>query len=347
MLDGSACRRPRPDAVFVETIDDLVDEVVDDLYLRKYAADRREPPLIDYADALRARPTTRSATGRPGSCPPTADAARAGRAPVRLRAGAVRAEVERRKRARRLLDYDDLLTRLRDALADPRHGDAARAAAPATATGWCWSTSSRTPTRCSGRSCGARSTGTHAGPDRRPEAGDLRVPRRRRRQLPAGRRARRRPTTLGTQLAQRRGRCWTALDALFGGAALGDPRIVVRPVDARPPGARGSPAARAVRPVRLRVAPRTGSACRDAAAVDAGPRPLVAGDVAADVVALLGARRGSTATAAAGAAAATSPCWSARTRRRRRPRRAGRGRRARRAAGAAQRVRLRRRARTG
>ena len=42
-------------------------------------------------------------------------------------AAAVRAEVDRRKRAGRLFTYDDMLTRLRDALADPQHGPAAAA----------------------------------------------------------------------------------------------------------------------------------------------------------------------------------------------------------------------------
>ena len=42
-------------------------------------------------------------------------------------ATAVRAEVDRRKRAGRLFTYDDMLTRLRDSLADPQHGEAAAA----------------------------------------------------------------------------------------------------------------------------------------------------------------------------------------------------------------------------
>ena len=44
--------------------------------------------------------------------------------------------------------------------ADPRTGAGRRRAGPRRATGWCWSTSSRTPTRCSGRSCAPPSTGT-------------------------------------------------------------------------------------------------------------------------------------------------------------------------------------------
>ena len=56
----------------------------------------------------------------------------------------------RRKRQRRILGYDDLLGRLAAALA----GRTRRLATGCGAAGRsCWSTSSRTPTRCSGRSC--------------------------------------------------------------------------------------------------------------------------------------------------------------------------------------------------
>ena len=55
-----------------------------------------------------------------------------------------------------VMTYDDLLTRLRRrARRRGRRGRGARGCASATAS--CSSTSSRTPTRCSGRSCGARS----------------------------------------------------------------------------------------------------------------------------------------------------------------------------------------------
>ena len=57
---------------------------------------------------------------------PTDAAGTAGTAAHRYRFAAdVRAEVVRRKRARRLIDYDDLLTLRRDALTDPDTGPAA------------------------------------------------------------------------------------------------------------------------------------------------------------------------------------------------------------------------------
>ena len=58
--------------------------------------------------------------------------------------------MDRRKRRLGILSYDDLLTRLADAL-EADDSPARRADAPAL-DGSCWSTSSRTPTRCSGRS---------------------------------------------------------------------------------------------------------------------------------------------------------------------------------------------------
>jgi hypothetical protein len=66
-----------------------------------------------------------------------------------------------------------------------------------------WSTSSRTPTRCSGTSCAARSARERdARAHRRPQAGDLRLPRRGRLRLPRRRAA---PTT-----ARRSGRTGAA-----------------------------------------------------------------------------------------------------------------------------------------
>ena len=77
-----------------------------------------------------------------------------------------------------------------------------------------------------------------ADPDRRPEAGDLRVPRRRHRHLPQGR-ARPRATqqTLGTNWRSD-GALVDRLQVVLRGAALGDPRIVVHDVDAHHRGSR-------------------------------------------------------------------------------------------------------------
>jgi exodeoxyribonuclease V beta subunit len=111
-----------PDLTFVEDVDDLVTEVVGDLYLRKFAGDR-EPPRIDHATALK---VARSAVGDPQAALVPADAEPGSVAQLRFgMARAARDEVARRKRLRRVLDYDDLLTRLDDALQDRVRGRAA------------------------------------------------------------------------------------------------------------------------------------------------------------------------------------------------------------------------------
>ncbi|GEL17558.1 UvrD-helicase domain-containing protein [Pseudonocardia asaccharolytica] len=113
-----------PDAVFVETVDDLVTEVVDDFYVRKYAAPGAGNPPFDRAKALElARRAVDDAQARLEPADAPADSA----AGVRYQfACAVRREVGRRKRARRLFSYDDMLTRLAEALTDPARGPAAR-----------------------------------------------------------------------------------------------------------------------------------------------------------------------------------------------------------------------------
>lgn len=108
---------PEPDAVFVEHLAELTEEVARDVYLRRYAA--TPTSTLTYSDAVRLAD----------------DVVRAG--PIRLvpelGAGAradecvefaheVVAEVRRRKARARYRTYDDMLTRLQAALADEQHG---------------------------------------------------------------------------------------------------------------------------------------------------------------------------------------------------------------------------------
>ncbi|GAA2588753.1 exodeoxyribonuclease V subunit beta [Winogradskya consettensis] len=112
-----------PDATFVEDLDDLVTEVVDDLYIRKYARTGAPVPHFGREVALAiARQAVADSQARlePAAAPPDSFAG------VRYRfACAVRSEVERRKASRRLYCYDDMLTGLQAALADPARGPAA------------------------------------------------------------------------------------------------------------------------------------------------------------------------------------------------------------------------------
>jgi len=280
-----------PDATFVESIDDLVTEVVDDLYLRSFAGpavDGTAGPAVD-GDPLphsSARAVARQATqDRHARLVP--DDAGEG-SPARQRVAlalAVRREVEARKRVRKLLDYDDLLTRLRDALCDPVRGQAARerirsryrfvlvdefqdtdpvqweilrAAFHGTTTLVLIGDPKQAIYAFRGADLVTYLTASAAATTRRTLARNWRS------DAPL----------------------LTALQHVFGGAALGDPRIVVRPVDAQHPERRvhGQPLDA---PLRLRVM-GCDAAGKQLPVKDL--RPLVARDLAADIVGVLTGR---------------------------------------------------------
>jgi exodeoxyribonuclease V beta subunit len=101
-----------PDTAFVEDIGELVDEVVDDLYVRRFHGHDGAPPFgrsqagqIAYAAVANPNAPIAPATGNV--------------AEMRRRlAEAVRKELEHRKRRLAVMTFDDLLTRLDNALAD-------------------------------------------------------------------------------------------------------------------------------------------------------------------------------------------------------------------------------------
>src|SRR5690606_23105512 len=97
----------------VESLDELVVEIVNDLYLRHFAGDR-DDPLLSYADALT---LAREVVEHPATELRPRDPEPDSRAAVCLAfAEDVLAELDSRKRQRRILGYNDLLTRLADAL---------------------------------------------------------------------------------------------------------------------------------------------------------------------------------------------------------------------------------------
>ncbi len=100
-----------PDVAFVEDLRGLADEVIDDLYVRRFHRDGALLPFAEAAEIARvaiANPAARIAAG-PGEL-----------AQLRARlAEAVRGELARRKRALSVMTFDDLLSRLRGALAGP------------------------------------------------------------------------------------------------------------------------------------------------------------------------------------------------------------------------------------
>ena len=112
-----------PGVTMVESTDDLLREVVDDLYLRKYAAHDAALPQLTPKEA---REVARAATGDRQARLEPADADADSGPGQRVRLGeAARRELERRKRRAGVRDFDDLLVLLRDVLADPDRGPAA------------------------------------------------------------------------------------------------------------------------------------------------------------------------------------------------------------------------------
>ena len=111
---------PEPDAVFVEHLAELTAEVARDVYLRRYATEP-SPPLpfrdaLQLADQVVAAGPIRLVPGLGAGV----------RSDERVAfAHEVVTEVRRRKERARYLTYDDMLTRLQAALADERHGELA------------------------------------------------------------------------------------------------------------------------------------------------------------------------------------------------------------------------------
>jgi len=102
-----------PDIAFVEDLSDLVSDVVDDLYVRRFS--RGDPAAFGLAQAAE---IARVAISNP-SAEIVGEDGEVTQMRVRL-ALAARAELERRKRAMALMTYDDLVTRLGAALEGPR-----------------------------------------------------------------------------------------------------------------------------------------------------------------------------------------------------------------------------------
>ena len=126
MLDGLGVLGDRePQAVFVEQVTDLTREVATDLYLRRYAT--WESPPMTYPEAVDI--AQQAVAAGHARLVPTADNGESGNhsgAVERVAyAEAARMEVAARLRSGRLFSYDDMLTRLRDALADPERGPVA------------------------------------------------------------------------------------------------------------------------------------------------------------------------------------------------------------------------------
>ena len=112
-----------PDVTFVEDLSDLVSDVVDDLYVRRFAPARGNPEGSPAFGRAEAASIARAAIDNPSARLVSADGAvpkmRLGLAEV------ARTELEERKRAMMVMTYDDLVTRLGTALRGPGGGGVA------------------------------------------------------------------------------------------------------------------------------------------------------------------------------------------------------------------------------
>jgi exodeoxyribonuclease V beta subunit len=268
-------------ASLIENIGDLVSEVADDLYLRKWGRHDSEPAELsrgafqELAMAVASDPATHLLPDDP---------AVDGLPQMRARiAAAVLLEVDRRKRRQRIIDYDDMLIRLNNTLTDPDSGPVAcgrlrdryrvvlvdefQDTDPVQ-----WSIlreafhRHRTLVLIGDPKqaiYGFRGADVHAYLEAKASASIVRTL----------------PTNWRSDALLLDG-----LDAVFHGAALGDPRIRVVPVSAEHSGRMVD----AVAPVRLRVLPRDGIALNNNGTAKAGEVKVAIGrDLAKEVVALL------------------------------------------------------------
>src|SRR5205814_795591 len=109
-----------PETAFVEDVSELVEEVVDDLYVRRFH--RREPARFSRAEALQ---IARAAVDNPMAALEPREEPRDSTPAMRYRlADVVRRELDQRKRRLAIMTYDDLLTRLNAILGGPSAAEA-------------------------------------------------------------------------------------------------------------------------------------------------------------------------------------------------------------------------------
>ena len=292
-----------PAATFRDDLDDLVREVVDDLYLRAYARAGADEPRMSHPQMLQ--------LGRSAVSDRSAELVPAGASglPGQRRAAvqAVRDEVERRKRRLGLVDYDDWLALLRDALTDPVTGPVACARVRERYRVVLVDEFQDTdPVQWDvlRHAFDGSTTLVLIGDPKQAiyafRGGDVTT------YLAASAVA----TTRATLVRNWRSDAplLDALQHLLGGAALGDPRIVVHPVEAACAGTRLTGAGASL---RVRQVARTGHGPLSRGLPKVDPvRAAVAQDVAADLVGLL---TGPARLPAARWRRATSRCWCAPT----------------------------------
>ena len=268
----------------VESLDDVVSEVVDDLFLARFGHDRETPPFTR-AQGL---DLARQVVANPGATltPESPDVGTPAAARVAF-ARDVLAELELRKRRLGIMGYDDLLSRLADALEDD-DAPARRRMQHRWRIVMVDEFQDTDPTQWQviRRAFVGHATVVLIGDPKQAiyafRGGDIVT------YLSAARAADHR-FTLGTNYRSDRPLV-ERLQHVLRGAALGHPDIVVRDVEAHQPRGRltGAPQGD---PFRLRVVTRDKLGQRGSGTVKMDDlRPLVADDLARDVKALLAAR---------------------------------------------------------
>ncbi|MDQ2782117.1 MAG: UvrD-helicase domain-containing protein, partial [Actinomycetota bacterium] len=268
-------------ARLVEDLDDLVNQVVDDLYVRGFAGQATEPEF----SRSEAGDIAATATGDPQAQLEPATVTRETVAGRRVSfARAVREEFDRRKRRLGVLSYDDLLSQLAEALADE--------AAPARSRmrqRWRvvlvdeFQDTDPVQWEVLDRAFTGHATVVLIGDPKQAiyafRGGDVVT------YLAAARSAIHRATLSVNHRSD--APLVDSLQALLGDAELGDPEIVVRPVTASREGSRLSGAPHP-EPFRLRVVDRAAlGAPSDEGLPVSRLRPIVAEDVADDLAQLL------------------------------------------------------------
>ncbi|TFV61576.1 exodeoxyribonuclease V subunit beta [Mycobacterium sp. PS03-16] len=265
----------------VESLDDLTAEIVDDLYLAHFGQQRDDPAMTRTQALELAREVVRNAGTelRPQNPPPGTQAA------VRVDfAKAVCAELETRKRKLGILHYDDLLSRLANALADETSAARARMHRR-------WSIvmvdefqdTDPVQWQVLDRAFTGRSTLILIGDPKQAiyafRGGDIVT------YLHAASTAGQRKTLATNWRSD--GVLVDRLQAVLRDAQLGDPQIVVRPVEARHQGHRLAGAPRND-PFRLRVVPRDPFRVRGDRVIPIDKlRSHISRDLAADIGRLL------------------------------------------------------------
>jgi exodeoxyribonuclease V beta subunit len=273
-------------ARLVEDVTDLVEEVVDDLYVRKFWRGK-STPSFSRTEALQ---IAEKVLYNPGAVvlPPPAQGPDESLLRARLAAAVLR-ETDRRKRAAGILTYDDLLTRLRDTLRDPQRGAAAarrlRERYKVVLVDEFQDTDLVQWEILSRAFAASGSTLVLIGDPKQSiyafRGADVFS------YLAAADKAESRHT-LGVNWRSDAG-LLKAFDALFGGSQLGEAGIEYRPVEAAPPHLAGRLAGAPVpAPLRIRMLARgLGGLTKKGFATAPGARAVIAQDLAADVVALL------------------------------------------------------------